>query len=71
MGVVKMDTDILLRVPEVLKILPICKSSWWNGLRSGRYDIETIKLGPRTSAWRKSDVLEIVKQGAISNGRKK
>ena len=63
-----MGTDRLLRLPQVLKILPISKSAWWNGLKSGRYNIETVKLGPRTTAWRESDVLEIVKQGAANNG---
>ena len=61
------DNDRLLRLPEVLKILPISKSAWWNGIKSGRYPIETIKLGPRTTAWRAHDVQEIVKRGAAGN----
>ena len=62
-----MNTDRLLRLPQVLEILPISKSAWWNGLKSRRYNIETVKLGPRTTAWRESDVLEIVQQGAANN----
>lgn len=62
-----MNTDRLIRLPEVLKILPISKSSWWNGLKSGRYAIETVKLGPRTTAWRESDILKIVRQEDVEN----
>jgi predicted DNA-binding transcriptional regulator AlpA len=63
-----MSRDRLLRLPKVLEILPISKSTWWAGLKSGRYNIETIKLGPRTTAWRESDVLKIVEQGVQSKG---
>ena len=26
-----------LRLPQILKIIPIGKSSWWEGCRTGRY----------------------------------
>ena len=61
-----MNRDRLLRLPEVLELLPISKSTWWNGLKTGRYNIETIKLGPRTTTWRESDVLKLVEQGVQS-----
>lgn len=43
----------------VLPILPISATSWWNGVKSGKYH-KSIKLGPRTTVWRASDVLAIV-----------
>lgn len=27
----------LLRLPEVLKIIPVSKSNWWAGVKTGRY----------------------------------
>ena len=44
-----------LRLPEVLKIIPISKSAWWQGIRDGKFP-KPIKLGLRTSAWLQSDI---------------
>ena len=44
-----------LRLPQVLAIFPISKSSWWEGCRTGRYP-KPVKLGPRTTVWRAEDI---------------
>jgi prophage regulatory protein len=44
-----------VRLPQILSVLPIGKSSWWAGIRAGRYPAP-IKLGPRTSVWRVEDI---------------
>lgn len=54
----------LLRLPDVLKRIPISKSSWWNGIKTGKYP-KPIKLGQRTSCWRSVDVDEIVAAGEV------
>ncbi|PKO38061.1 MAG: transcriptional regulator [Betaproteobacteria bacterium HGW-Betaproteobacteria-6] len=36
--------------PPIPAIIPVSKSSWWAGVKSGRYP-QAIKLGPRTTAW--------------------
>ncbi len=41
--------------PPVPGIFPIGKSTWWAGIKSGRYP-KPIKLGPRISAWRVEDI---------------
>ena len=48
--------------PPIPPIVPIGKSSWWAGVRSGRYPAP-VKLGPRTTAWRVSDVLALIERG--------
>lgn len=48
-----------LRLPQVLAIFPISKSSWWEGCRTGRYP-KPIKLGPRTTVWRAEDIAAFV-----------
>lgn len=49
--------------PPLPAIIPIGKTSWWEGVRSGRFP-KPIKLGPRTTVWRVEDILALVKQGA-------
>lgn len=55
----EINRDRLLRLTEVLQIIPISKSSWWKGIQNGKYP-QPIKLGPRTTCWRESDVLELL-----------
>jgi predicted DNA-binding transcriptional regulator AlpA len=43
--------DGLVRLPQVLAPYPVGKSTWWAGIRAGRYP-RPVKLGPRISAWR-------------------
>lgn len=31
-------------------LIPVCASSWWAGVKSGRYP-KPVKLGPHTTAW--------------------
>jgi predicted DNA-binding transcriptional regulator AlpA len=59
----KSDYDVLIRLSTVLTMLPISKSSWFNGIRDGRFP-RPVKLGPRTSAWREQDILELIEHGA-------
>ncbi len=44
-----------LRLPDVLRIIPVSKSTWWAGIRRGEYPAP-VKLSARTSAWRLSDI---------------
>ena len=48
-----------LRLPQVLAIFPISKSSWWEGCRTGRYP-KPVKLGPRTTVWREEDIAAFI-----------
>lgn len=48
-----------LRLPQVLAIVPISKSAWWEGCRTGRYP-KPIKLGSRTTVWRVEDITDFV-----------
>jgi prophage regulatory protein len=48
-----------VRLPTVLSVYPVSKSTWWEGVRSGRYP-KAVKLGPRTTAWRVSDIRALI-----------
>ncbi len=39
-------------------IIPVSKSTWWSGVKSGRYP-KSVKLSDRCTAWRKADVMAI------------
>ena len=57
----KLTEDFFLRLPQVLELIPISKSAWWQGCKEGRFP-KPIKQGPRTSAWRSSDIAALVEQ---------
>lgn len=49
------DHETLLRLPEVLKRIPVSKSHWWDGVSKGIYP-RGLKLGHRCTVWRASDI---------------
>jgi predicted DNA-binding transcriptional regulator AlpA len=50
-----------LRLPAVLKLYPVSKSTWWDGVKSGKFP-QPVKLGPRCTAWRVQDIRELIEQ---------
>ena len=55
--------EILLRLKTVLSMIPVSKSSWWDGIKKGRFP-KPVRLGPKTPAWKESDILALIKTGA-------
>jgi len=50
-------------VPPVPAIIPVKKSCWWDGVKSGRFP-KPVKLGPRVTAWRVEDIRALVETWA-------
>ena len=50
-----------LRLSQVLALIPVSKSTWWEGCRTGCFP-KPVKLGPRTTAWRAEDILALVER---------
>lgn len=50
----------LLRLPAVLDRVPVSRAAWWSGVREGKFPA-AIKLGPRTTCWRSSDIDALIK----------
>jgi prophage regulatory protein len=50
------------RLPQVLAVVPVSRSTWWAGVRSGRYPKPVKTLGPRITAWRAEDIRALVEQ---------
>jgi len=42
-------------VPPIPALIPVKRSSWWAGVKTGRYP-KPVKLGPRMTAWRVEDI---------------
>ena len=50
--------------PPVPGIIPVGVSTWWAGVKAGRFP-KPCKLGPRTTAWRVEDIRELLSQSDI------
>lgn len=62
--------NALLRLPQVLELIPVSRSAWWAGCKSGRYP-KPVKLGPRTTAWRASDIAALLESVTNSGDKDK
>lgn len=45
---------------ETPPFVPVGRSTWWAGVKSGRYP-QPVKLGPRTTVWRAEEIWALVK----------
>lgn len=48
-----------LRLADVLRIIPICKTAWFNGVRSGEFP-KPVPLGKRARGYRVQDIRDLV-----------
>ena len=48
-----------LRLPEVLRLYPVSKSTWWAGVKDGRFP-KPVKLSRRCTAWRAEDIHTLI-----------
>lgn len=53
-----------VRLPTVLRVIPVSKSTWWDGVRSGKYPQPVKSLGKRITAWRVEDIRKIIESAA-------
>jgi prophage regulatory protein len=54
-----------LRLSDILSPkgpIPVSRSTWWAGVKSGRYP-KPVKLGPRITAWRAEDIARLIETG--------
>ena len=59
-----------LRLPAILAPhgpIPVSKSTWWAGVKSGRYP-KPVKLSTRITAWRVEDIRAFIEGGGEMNG---
>ena len=56
-----------VRLPQVLAVIPVSKTQFWEGIKTGKYP-PPIKLGPRTTAWRVEDIRGLIERFATQEG---
>lgn len=53
------------RTKGVPPIIPVCRTAWWKGVKTGRYP-KPVKLGPKTTVWRASDIRAFIEKGSVA-----
>ncbi len=48
-----------VRLSTILKIIPVSKSTWWAGVKDGRFP-KSVKLSPKITAWCVDDIRELM-----------
>jgi Predicted transcriptional regulator len=51
--------------PPIPALIPVSRSTWWAGVKSGRYP-QPVKLGPRITAWRVEDIRRLIAESPSS-----
>lgn len=51
----------LIRLPTVLSVYPVARSTWWKGIREGRYP-PPVRIGAKSVAWRVNDIRRLIRE---------
>jgi predicted DNA-binding transcriptional regulator AlpA len=51
----------LISILSPLGPIPVGRSTWWAGVKSGRFP-KPVKLGPRTTAWKVEDIRTLIER---------
>ncbi len=55
-----LPNDGLVRLRQIIPaLIPVSKSTWWAGVKSGKFPAP-LKLGPKTTCWRLSDIRTLI-----------
>jgi len=58
-GLVRLSQILGDKKKGIPPIIPVSKSAWWAGVKSGRYP-RPIKLGERTTCWNVQDIRKLI-----------
>ena len=50
-----------IRLSTILKIIPVGRTTWWAGVKSGRFP-KPVKLGQRITAWNAKDIQALIEK---------
>ena len=48
-----------VRLSQILTVIPIGKTCWWEGVKTGRFP-KPVKLSERCTAWRAEDIHKLI-----------
>jgi predicted DNA-binding transcriptional regulator AlpA len=60
-NIISLPQTGFVRLPVILKIFPIGKSTWWQGVKDGKYP-NPVKLSDRITAWKVEDIKSLIDQ---------
>lgn len=49
-----------VRLPVILAHIPVSRSTWWAGVKSGKYPAPVKSLGANITAWRSEDIHALI-----------
>jgi len=52
-----------VRLPQILAIFPVGRSTWWAGCKSGKYP-KPVKISPGCTAWKAEDIRALIESQA-------
>ena len=50
-----------LRIDDVLEVIPVSSTTWWEGIKDGLFP-KGVKIGMRTVAWRYGDIRDLAER---------
>jgi predicted DNA-binding transcriptional regulator AlpA len=50
-----------VRLPQILAVIPVGKSTWWAGCKSGKFTKPIKSLGANTTVWKAEDIHALIK----------
>jgi prophage regulatory protein len=55
----QLPREAFVRLPQILAVFPVSPSTWWRGVKAGRYP-RPVKLSAFCTAWRVEDIRELL-----------
>ncbi len=63
-GLVRLSRILGDKKKGIPPIIPVSKSTWWEGVKSGRFP-KPIKLGGRTTCWNVLDIRQLINKSEV------
>ncbi len=56
------ETLGFMRLKQILALLPVSKSTWWDGVKNGRFPLPVRMPQGKITFWRKRDIMELLRK---------
>lgn len=63
----QLPTTGFVRLPQILAHIPVSRSTWWAGCKSGKYP-QPIKLSENITAWKAEDIRALIAELSNESG---
>ena len=59
----------LLRLPDVLQLIPLSPAAWWRGIQNGKYPTPVKLPNCRSTFWRGADIKKLMGEATFDSTR--